>query len=209
MNGAINLLTLSDDIHGPSSSSALLRAYAALVPSTFSVSHYMGLESLPPFSPALDGRDPPPEVADLREQVAHADAIVISTPEAESGWAGSLKNALDWLVSSAAVMGKRVAVLSADCGTALAEEALEQALHSMSATIVPAAAAHLYLASGSLDERAIIAQSHLRKAIFRSIDAISEAIALGSTQPKESGGTNNLRRVVLGPHASESICQKP
>jgi len=178
MNGAIHLLTLSDDIHASSSSSALLRAYAALVPSTFSVSHYMGLESLPLFNPSLDGRDPPPEVADLREQVASADALVISTPDAELGLTGSLKNALDWLVSSAAVMGKRVAVLSADCGTALAEEALEQALQSMSASIIPSAAAHLNLASASLDEREIIAQAHLRKAIFRSIDAISEAVTL-------------------------------
>jgi NAD(P)H-dependent FMN reductase len=180
MHGAIHLLMLSDDIEAHTSSSAMLRAYAALVPSTISVSHYTGLESLPPFNPSLDGRDPPPEVADLRDQVASADALVISTPDSPSGLTGSMKNALDWLVSSAAVMGKRVAVLSADCGTALAEQALERALHSMSASIVPAAAAHLNLPSASLDERAIIAQAHLRKAIFRSIDAISDAVTSGS-----------------------------
>ena len=158
----------------------MLRAYAALVPSTFSVSHYAGLESLPLFNPSHDGRDPPPEVADLRDQVASADALVISAPDSPAGLTASMKNALDWLVSSAAVMGKRVAVLSADCGTALAEKALEQTLRSMSASIVPAAAAHLNLSSALLDERAIIAQAHLRKAIFRSIDAIGDAVTSSS-----------------------------
>jgi len=176
MNGSIHLLTLSGNLPGSSSGAAMLRAFAALVPSTFTVSHYSGLESLPPFNPALDGDEPPPEVADLREQIASADALVISTPESPQGLPRAFQNALDWLMSGAAVMGKRVALLSVDCGSALAEEALNETLLAMSAAIIPGASAHLHIPSDRWDERAIIAQAHLRKAIFRSIDAISEAL---------------------------------
>jgi len=176
MNGSIHVLTLSGNFSDASSSAALLRAFAALVPSTFTVSHYDGLESLPPFSPDLDGAEPPPEVADLREQVASADALVISTPESGPGLPGAFQNALAWLVGSAPTMGKRVALLSADCGSAVAEEALNEKLRAISAAVIPGASAHLELPNGRCDERAIIAQAHLRKAIFRSIDAIADAV---------------------------------
>lgn len=176
MNGSIHLLTLSGNMPGSSTSAALLRAYEALVPSTFSVSHYEGLESLPPFSGTLDGDDIPPEVANLRDQVAEADALVISAPESALDRSGTFQNAFNWLISSASLLGKRVALLSVDCGSALAEEALTDTIRAMSVSIIPGASAHLDLPAQRCDERAIIAQAHLRKAIFRSIDAISEAV---------------------------------
>jgi chromate reductase len=180
MQGPIHLLTLSGSQLGSSSSAALLRAYEALVPSTFTVSHYDSLEALPVFQPQLDGSELPPEVADLREQIASADALVFSTPESSNGLPGPFQNALRWLVGSACVIGKRVALISVDCGSALAEEALNDTLRAMSASLIPGASAHLEIPSDRWNERAIIAQNHLRQAIFRSIDAISEAVGSGT-----------------------------
>src|SRR6516225_5082437 len=62
---------------------------------------YGALADLPHFNPDEDeeGRPVPPAVADLRARVIAADGWVISSPEYAHGVPGSLKNALDWLVS--------------------------------------------------------------------------------------------------------------
>lgn len=67
----------------------------------------------------------PPQVARLSEQIAAADAIVISTPEYNKGPSGVLKNALDWVsrTQGAPWKSKPVAVMSAAAGRAGGERA--------------------------------------------------------------------------------------
>lgn len=62
----------------------------------------------------------PAEVQLLADQIAAADAIVISTPEYNSALSGVLKNALDWVsrVPGGVWAGKPVAILSAAAGRA-------------------------------------------------------------------------------------------
>jgi NAD(P)H-dependent FMN reductase len=70
------------------------------------------LAAVPPFSPE-DRDDPAPAVARLRAQLGRADVVVIATPEYAGGLAGSVKNALDWIVGSGELYTKPVVVLSA------------------------------------------------------------------------------------------------
>jgi NAD(P)H-dependent FMN reductase len=73
------------------------------------------LEGAVPDGICLDaeGAAAPPAVADLRAQLAAADAALLCTPEYAFGMPGVLKNAIDWLVSSGELNGKPVAALSA------------------------------------------------------------------------------------------------
>lgn len=74
---------------------------------------------------AEDATGIPDAVMRLAEQIAAADAVVISTPEYNKGPSGVLKNALDW-VSRTKVgpwKGKPVAVMSAAAGRAGGERA--------------------------------------------------------------------------------------
>ncbi len=82
------------------------------------------LDQLPYFRPDADGD---PEVTRLRQAVAAADVVWIATPEYAGGMPGALKNALDWLVGSGELYGKRIVVLSAADALvgAVAEKALE------------------------------------------------------------------------------------
>jgi chromate reductase, NAD(P)H dehydrogenase (quinone) len=57
---------------------------------------FNALESIPPFNP--DNTAEPSAVASMRSSIAHADAVIFSTPEYAHGVPGALKNALDWLV---------------------------------------------------------------------------------------------------------------
>ncbi|AHD01811.1 NADPH-dependent FMN reductase [Leisingera methylohalidivorans] len=67
----------------------------------------------------------PPAVQKLSDQIAAADAVVISTPEYNKGPSGVLKNALDWVSRTEGNpwADKPVAVMSAAAGRAGGEQA--------------------------------------------------------------------------------------
>ncbi len=67
----------------------------------------------------------PAAVQALSDQIAAADAVVISTPEYNKGISGVLKNALDWVsrTEGGPWAGKPVAMMSATAGRAGGERA--------------------------------------------------------------------------------------
>lgn len=85
--------------YAASINSSLLRAAARLVaPPEVSVTVFIGLGDLPLFNPDCEAC-PPSIVTNFRSQVAEADALLIASPEYAHGVTGTIKNALDWLVS--------------------------------------------------------------------------------------------------------------
>ncbi len=67
----------------------------------------------------------PASVQTLSDQIANADAVVISTPEYNKGVSGVLKNALDWVSRTEGTpwADKPVALMSATAGRAGGERA--------------------------------------------------------------------------------------
>lgn len=104
----MRILAVCGSLRAGSSNAALIRAAAALAPPGMKIVLYAGLGDLPHFSPDLDGEGqaPPPAVAALRSEVSASDGLLISSPEYAHGVPGSLKNALDWLVSWPDFAGK-------------------------------------------------------------------------------------------------------
>ena len=109
----MRILALSGSLRARSSNTALLRAAVALAPAGTEIIFYTGLADLPQFSPDLDNESTPPAVQELRDQLQAAEGVLICTPEYAYGMPGSLKNALDWTVSSGEFYGKPTAVISA------------------------------------------------------------------------------------------------
>lgn len=75
---------------------ALLRAAEAVSPPWVAFGVWQGLAEIPPYEEDLDTSDAPRAVARLRDEIAAADAVLISTPEYNASIPGQLKNALDW-----------------------------------------------------------------------------------------------------------------
>jgi chromate reductase, NAD(P)H dehydrogenase (quinone) len=71
------------------------------------------IDKLPHFNPDLDHQSPPASVTDLRNKLSQAEGILICTPEYAMGVSGTLKNALDWMVSTTLFSKKPVALITA------------------------------------------------------------------------------------------------
>src|SRR4051812_25313523 len=132
-------LAICGSLRARSSNTALLLAASRVAPQGLDVVLYRGLGELPHFNPDLDdeGDPPPPAVAALRAQVSSADGLIISCPEYAHGVPGSLKNALDWLVSHPDFAGKPTVVWNASAaGGEHAQASLIETLKTMSARVL-------------------------------------------------------------------------
>ena len=115
MTNKINLLAICGSTRKSSSNHHLIKAVTDLSADIFSVRLFDGLTAIPHFNPDLDmNPDAAPEaVKYFREQLHHAHAVLICTPEYAIGVPGTLKNAIDWTVSSMHFSKKPVALITA------------------------------------------------------------------------------------------------
>lgn len=119
----MHILAISGSLRASSTSTTLIRAVEKLAPEQMEFTIYDGMADLPHFSPDLDGDVPHPAVAQLRQQLQAADGVLICTPEYAYGVPGSLKNALDWTVSSGEFVDKPVVVISSSPSSTGGEKA--------------------------------------------------------------------------------------
>ncbi|QDK37995.1 NADPH-dependent FMN reductase [Bdellovibrio sp. NC01] len=110
------ILAICGSTRKQSSNLHVISAFSKVAANIFTTEVFSEIADLPHFNPDLDTEDPPKEISRFREKLRAADAILISTPEYALGVPGTLKNAIDWTVSSMEFSQKPVALITA--GTA-------------------------------------------------------------------------------------------
>ena len=111
------LLCISGSLRADSTNTKLAREAARL----YGGDHVFGDIRLPLYDGDFETAEGIPEsVTRLADQIAEAEAVVISTPEYNQSFSGVLKNALDWVsrTDNAPWRGKPVALVSAAAGRA-------------------------------------------------------------------------------------------
>jgi len=176
----LRILAISGSLRAHSTNTELLRAAALVVGPQWTFDHYDGLGALPHFNPDLDaeGTEPPQPVRDLRARVAAADALLICSPEYAHGVAGSMKNALDWLVSDAEMVGKPAGLLNASARSHFSLDALAETLRTMSTNLVPEAAIVIPLDGRRLDAAGIAADPALAALLRGALEALAAAASV-------------------------------
>jgi len=111
--GAVmRIAAISGSLQASSTNTRLIRAARERASNGTEVVVFEGLADIPAFNPDIE--DPPPTaVTELRALLQSADGVLIASPEYAFGVPGCLKNALDWMVGSGDLYGKRVVVVSA------------------------------------------------------------------------------------------------
>jgi chromate reductase len=182
----VKVLALSGSLRAGSHNASLLRAAAELAPAGVELELWDGLRDVPPFDEDHDVDPAPASVASLRDAVAQADAVLISTPEYNSSVPGALKNALDWAsrpLATNAFRNKPVAVIGSSAGlfgAVWAQAELRKVLAAMGARVAEVEvavghAAEKFDAEGNLlDEET---RTLLRDALDVLVETASPALA--------------------------------
>jgi len=168
----MKVLAICGSLRATSSNTAIIRAAARLAPAGMEVVEFERLAALPHFSQDLDVEPLPEPVRDLRARIADAGALFISSPEYAHGMPGSLKNALDWLVSDAAMIEKPIGLLNASSRSTFAHPQLAETLRTMSAILVEGASIVVPLDGRRLDAAGIAADPELAALLRRALDAL-------------------------------------
>jgi chromate reductase len=130
------VLAISGSTRMNSTNGQYIEAFRKIAMDLMDVSLYKDIAELPAFNPDLDNENVPSVVTDFRTRIRNADGVLICTPEYAMGIPGSLKNVIDWTVSSCEFSGKPVALITASTSGEKAHKALIDVLNVIEA--VPA-----------------------------------------------------------------------
>jgi len=111
LNYKLKILAISGSLKSSSSNTNILKALSRFKTETVDFTIFNGLDEFPHFNPEKEeGND---AVKNFRQHLKIADGIIICTPEYAFGVPGTLKNALDWVVSSGELNEKPAIAISA------------------------------------------------------------------------------------------------
>ena len=171
----VRILAVSGSLQAQSSNRALLRTAQRVAPAGVEVLDALSAGEIPPFNPDVERDGPAPApVVTWRAEVAAADGgVLIASPEYAHSLPGSLKNALDWLVGSGELYGRKVAVLCGSprsgCG-ARGRTALEQTLRAQGAEVVVSATVVIVAGDKGAEE---IGDPHAVEVVVGALRALS------------------------------------
>ncbi len=157
----MRVLGISGSLRGGSLNSALLRTAAERLPAGAELVEFERLAEIPPFDEDAEAGRAPDAVAELREAIGGADAVLVATPEYNHSIPGQLKNALDWAsrpAGESALNGTPAAVVGASksmFGGVWAQAELRKVLAAMGGRVIeadlPVPHAHERLRDGRLE----------------------------------------------------------
>ncbi|CCG98974.1 NADPH azoreductase [Fibrella aestuarina BUZ 2] len=133
-----HILAISGSTRADSSNAQLLRIMAALAGDRWNMTFYNQLDQLPHFNPDLNRGNVPEQVSVLRAAIEAADGVIICTPEYVFSLPGSLKNLLEWLVSTTLLTDKPTALVTASASGEKAHDALQLVVGTLQARFTPA-----------------------------------------------------------------------
>ena len=111
----------------------LIKAIVNLSAENLDIAIFDGIANLPQFNPDNDEENVADEVADFRQQVNNAEGIIICTPEYAHGVPGTLKNAIDWTISSSQFPHKPTMLITASTDGNFGHKALLETLKAIEA----------------------------------------------------------------------------
>jgi chromate reductase len=173
------LLGISGSLRKASTNTLLIRNAAEI----FGADEFTFADiDLPLYNGDLEEAEGVPEkVQSLSDQIAAADAVIISTPEYNKAMSGSLKNALDWVsrTKGGPWNGKPVAIISAAAGRAGGERAqfsLRLAMVAFRPEILQGPEVMLANSSNEFDAEGKLTNERYIKVLTELMDALKARI---------------------------------
>ena len=129
MKKRIRILVVPGSLRQGSSNHKIINQLASVIPANIEFNIYNDLGKLPHF----DGEEGYEAVDQWKRKIGEVDGVFICTPEYAFGIPGTLKNALDWTVSSGDLYEKPVALITASSAGDKGHAALLNVLNALGA----------------------------------------------------------------------------
>ena len=177
--GRTRILLVSGSTRGGSANTAALRTMRAVAGRPVTAVLYEGLSTLPAFNPDDDREPLPPAPAELRREIAAADAVVFCTPEYAGSLPGSFKNLLDWTVGGGEMYGKPAAWINvaAPGRGAGAEGSLASVLGYIGAAVIERACRRITLSGQAVGPDGLVNDPSFRTEAVRVLADIVNAVS--------------------------------
>lgn len=120
----IKILAITGSTRKNSSNYKILKYISENIKSEFEVEIFEDLADIPHFNPDLDNENLPKQVEAFRNKIIAADGVLICTPEYVFSLPGSLKNALEWCVSTTIFSNKKTGLITASASGEMGHEQL-------------------------------------------------------------------------------------
>jgi len=164
-----------------STNAAVLRTAAQVAGPEVQAVLYPGIGELPLFNPDDDREGAPvdPRVAEMRRELARADALLICTPEYAGALPAAMKNLLEWTIGDAGTYRKPVAWINAagtaaPTGAADAHDSLRKVLGYAGADIVEDACVRIPVERSLVGDDGAVADAGVRAAIADAVGRLAQ-----------------------------------
>lgn len=159
-NNRKKILAISGSTRKNSSNNAILESIAKKYANDLEVDIYDKIDELPHFNPDKDNDNLPKEIQAFREMIQAADGVLICTPEYVFSLPGSLKNAIEWNVSTVLFSRKPVALIVAAASGEKAMESLNLIMTTLEASIPEESKLIIKGAKGKVDADGNLIDNH-------------------------------------------------
>lgn len=175
-NHPLTLVLICGSLRSQSVNGAVIATGAEMTPATARAVIYKRLGDLPHFNPDDDHAPLPEPVANLREQLRGADAVLFSTPEYAGSLPGSFKNLLDWTVGGSSVYRLPVGWInpSVHGGSQDTYAALQIVLNRAGADIIERACVDIPVPREAVGPDGRIIKPEIRAAISQAVGELVE-----------------------------------
>jgi len=172
------VLAISGSTKSKSSSLSILEFLARRFKEEIEFNIYNKIAALPHFNPELE-EQLPDSVFELRRLIKESDGILFCTPEYVFSLPGSLKNLIEWNVSTVLFSAKPVAMIVAAASGKKAFESLDLILNTIESSLANESKLLIQGAKGKIDSNGDIPNeevvSNLEKVVLSLLETINEA----------------------------------
>jgi chromate reductase len=171
-----NVLAIIGSPSKNSSNLRLVQKMAVFTQDDLEITIFDHLSQLPHFNPELSIADTPQVIVDFRDAIQRADGIIICTPEYIFSIPGSLKNAIEWCVSTTVFSKKPIGLITASASGEKGHEELQLIMRTVEAVFNDQTTLLIKGIKGKIDENGNISDDKTKKDLLAFTAAFKNLI---------------------------------
>jgi NAD(P)H-dependent FMN reductase len=172
----MKILAISGSTKPYSTSHHILNYIKSKYMSVLDLEIFDGIEKLPHFIPNTNDDETPNEVIEFRKLIAETDGVIFCTPEYVFSIPGSLKNAIEWCVSTTVFSHKPVAIIIAAASGEKAYESLSLIMTTIETVLQEESKLLIQGAKGKVSSNGEITDSYTLEQIDKVIQSLIATI---------------------------------